>query len=99
MLPTGVHRSLNIAAARPHIYTSNLIRNALQPELAFRICALRETFEESGILLIMNDKGDSEALTDPDTIIGGQYGTLEAWREKVNDDANNFLELFRWVGF
>uniref|UniRef100_T2MJF6 Nucleoside diphosphate-linked moiety X motif 19, mitochondrial n=1 Tax=Hydra vulgaris TaxID=6087 RepID=T2MJF6_HYDVU len=94
VLPVNCQRSLSLVN-RPYIYTSNSSMESLQPELAFRICALRETFEECGVLLVTNDKGESIALSDPNIEIGGQYHTLKVWREKINNDANEFLALFR----
>jgi len=67
-------------------------------ELAFRICAIREAFEETGILLARPIDSISQLL------LGGQapcYQLLksigEEWRKRVCDDARNFVQLFRLV--
>ncbi|XP_065916925.1 acyl-coenzyme A diphosphatase NUDT19-like isoform X2 [Dysidea avara] len=67
-------------------------------ELAFRICAIREAFEETGILLARPIESISQAL------LGTQapcYRLLknigEEWRKRVCDDASNFVQLFREI--
>jgi len=80
---------------KPLAYSSFTKDDGLAPELAFRICALRETFEESGILLVRDISGKSIVLDDPKYNIGGKFGTLEGWRDKVNEDAKYFLDIFR----
>lgn len=79
---------------RPYIYTSNDSHD-LSPEIGFRICALRETFEESGVLLVRDEQGNQRTLADPDFNIGGQYGRLGNWRDKVNEDAKYFQQIFQ----
>ena len=37
----------------------------------------------------------SQVLTDPNTVIGGEFGKLSDWREAVNKDDGKFIELFR----
>ena len=54
----------------------------LNRELAFRICALRETFEESGIFLPSNTSTTSVPLDE-----------LAKWRKPVYEDPKKFLEL------
>ena len=79
---------------RPFLYTENDGKGLL-PEIAFRLCALRETFEESGILLARDSDGQSNVLSDPSLHIGGKYDTLKNWRDKVNEEPKYFLDLFR----
>ena len=79
---------------RPFLYTENDDKGLL-PEVAFRLCALRETFEESGILLVTDSDGQNKVLSDPNLHVGGKYDTLKSWRDKVNDEPKYFLDLFR----
>ena len=72
---------------------SNLPADSIIGELAFRICAIREAFEETGILLarplsqLMN--------TSHSCYYQSSQSTIDQWRDRVCDDANNFLQLFR----
>ncbi|XP_069113283.1 acyl-coenzyme A diphosphatase NUDT19-like [Argopecten irradians] len=68
-------------------------------ELAFRICAIRETFEESGILLVRDasDPRNNKSL-EPVPILGTcsvsiSDSVLQTWRHRVNEDANAFLKM------
>lgn len=90
-------RLLNTSKPQPSAYTSNISPEIIPPELAFRICAIRETFEESGILLLTDYNGKEIVLDDPTHNLGGEFGTLQRWRDKINEDDNNFLKLFRFV--
>lgn len=73
--------------------------DCLKPELGFRITALRETFEESGILFATKNDGTNIVLSDPNKNIGGDYGTLKCWRKKVYESPHNFIKLFQYVSF
>ena len=70
-------------------------------ELAFRICAIRETFEESGILLVRDmQRLRNEPVTDSVQPVSGKSSILSElilsrWRDKVNDDANQYLLMCR----
>jgi len=83
----------NVSHHRPYTYSIN--SDAKYPDLAFRICALRETFEESGILLARDQNGRRVMFGNQDDNIGGEYSTLGKWREKVNENESNYLQLFR----
>ncbi|XP_072370689.1 acyl-coenzyme A diphosphatase NUDT19-like [Scyliorhinus torazame] len=61
--------------------------------VAFRICAIRETFEESGILLVKPNAPD-KCLKSQEAI---QYDKKELakWRLPVQKNAENFMKLCR----
>ncbi|UYV83698.1 NUDT19 [Cordylochernes scorpioides] len=60
-------------------------------DVAFRITAIRESFEESGILLLTSTPGQGD---DPATAIPTLPGPgMEAWRERVHQDPASFAEL------
>ena len=64
-------------------------QSLLPPQIAFRLCAIRETFEECGILLVTK-KSVSKALVTAET----KYTlNLANWRRRVNKDAGQLLEL------
>jgi nucleoside diphosphate-linked moiety X motif protein 19 len=68
-------------------------------EIAFRICAIRETFEESGVLLARKvDQGDHScqlSLWDKPSM--GSFcedeSVIDTWRKKVDKDAGEFLRM------
>ncbi|CAH1779779.1 unnamed protein product [Owenia fusiformis] len=59
-------------------------------ELAFRLCAIRETFEESGVLLAKS-KNHTAPKKDGSVIDGSHSNELTIWRKKVDADASNFI--------
>ncbi|XP_056356366.1 acyl-coenzyme A diphosphatase NUDT19 [Oenanthe melanoleuca] len=67
----------------------------LPGEVAFRICALRETFEEAGILLLVPGRGPAPPLPAERLPPAAE---LEAWRRRVREDASCFLRLCRHLG-
>ena len=70
---------------------SNVPSDSIIGELAFRICAIREAFEETGILLARPVNASSQSCH-----YQSLQSTIDQWRDKVCTDANNFLQLFRY---
>lgn len=73
---------------------------SLQGEIAFRICAIREMFEEAGVLLA-RDNSDVDAVLD---LIPGSFkpavkllpeSVREQWRKRVHSDAEEFVTMCR----
>lgn len=70
----------------------NRPEDSLPADIGLRISALRETFEETGVLLLTRpgDAADSyQPLSDRDNV----NVDLSAWRDKVRKDAASFLDL------
>ena len=71
---------------------------SIPPEVAFRICGIRETFEESGVLLA---RGRNEFQKDEETfrpLCGNVYNNLpieklKEYRKLVHKDDSKFLEM------
>ena len=67
-------------------------------EIAFRICAVRELFEEAGVLLARDDR-DVPGVMDclPGTFPPAMKTLTESerrhWRDRVHNDAQEFLNL------
>lgn len=64
----------------------------LPADIGLRISALRETFEETGVLLLTRpgDEADSyQPLSDRDNV----NVDLSAWRDRVRKDAGSFIDL------
>lgn len=71
----------------------------IHSELAFRICAIRETFEESGILIARDlNNVRNQQITGIDHPISGKSSVLsdtilKPWRERVDNDASQFIAM------
>jgi nucleoside diphosphate-linked moiety X motif 19, mitochondrial len=68
-------------------------KTTLSPELSFRICALRETFEETG-LLIAHRKDNSIQEVKSFANNFGNSQNLMNWRERVKEKPAEFLNMF-----
>lgn len=64
---------------------------ALRDDVALRICAIRETFEEAGVLLL-RPRASRAAAREPSRALALQEG-LAAWRDRVRRDPHHFLRL------
>jgi len=82
---------LNPKENRPQIYTNNE-KNEIPKYISLRITAIRETFEESGILICRSFKINyKERLARWASFIGGHE--VQKWQEKVHNDPLQFFEL------
>ncbi|XP_049418473.1 nucleoside diphosphate-linked moiety X motif 19 [Epinephelus fuscoguttatus] len=77
---------------RPPVYATDRLKlgSPISGEVAFRICALRETFEESGVLLVVSKQEEKRLLKS----IEDRGATEEVLHCKVNDLCSS--ELTRW---
>ncbi|XP_077420026.1 acyl-coenzyme A diphosphatase NUDT19 [Vanacampus margaritifer] len=77
---------------RPPIFATDRLKlgSHIPGEVAFRICALRETFEESGVLLFVSKKEESGLLKS----IKNRRAADEVKHYKVNELCSN--ELSKW---
>ncbi|KAM3828638.1 acyl-coenzyme A diphosphatase NUDT19 [Vipera latastei] len=103
LLPKGPRCGLGAEPpARPPLFAAGrpeLGEASLPADVAFRICAIRETFEESGLLLLepaAAQEGASRAEA-PARLLPLAAG-LEEWRRRVQGDPGSFLELCRHLG-
>ncbi len=90
---------LTVSKPRPQLFHDPEYKEeGLHPELGFRITAIRETFEESGVALFRDR--DSKATDSfryqngPNEIVH-KVGKdlLSEWREKVDRDANKLFDM------
>ena len=86
---SGFSTILDMKGPRPPIFQKS--HNGMPSELALRICVIRETFEESGVLLLKSFATSSSQL------MSGCGTALQGWRERIHDDASKFLLMCRWV--
>ncbi|KAG7237854.1 hypothetical protein INR49_031748, partial [Caranx melampygus] len=97
------------ADTRPPIFATDRLKlgSPIPGEVAFRICALRETFEESGVLLAVSKQEERSLLTSLEdrcaatgpvlhykvNELGGSE--LTRWRALVNQNPSNFIRMCR----
>lgn len=77
--------------------------SSIPSEVAFRICAIRETFEECGILLTRSSKdkpldwlsssNDTYKYLQTGKVFNMEISEFETWREKVDKDASQFIKM------
>lgn len=70
---------------------AHAVDGALPDDVAYRICAIRETFEEAGVLLL-RPRGSRAAEPELGRALPPPPG-LAAWRARVRRDPQHFLRL------
>ncbi|XP_047436607.1 nucleoside diphosphate-linked moiety X motif 19 [Mugil cephalus] len=93
------------AETRPPIFATDRLKlgSPIPGEVALRICALRETFEESGVLLAVSKLQETtlleslkgERLSEHYKVNGLCRDELSRWRALVNQDPSNFVRMCR----
>ncbi|KAG5447113.1 Nucleoside diphosphate-linked moiety X motif 19, mitochondrial [Clonorchis sinensis] len=68
----------------------------LNPAVGLRLCALRELFEETGLLLVAEQIPDDCAYT---KVVVLNSVLLESWQKNVLQDPKRFSQLYRELGF
>jgi len=76
---------VNIQGRRPPVLKKSC--TDIPSEVAFRICAIRETFEESGILLLKSFTDAQKSYLD--------FDEIQRWRKEVYTDATKFFTMCR----
>jgi nucleoside diphosphate-linked moiety X motif protein 19 len=72
--------------------TESKAKDFLWPEIALKISAIRETFEETGILIARGKKGSSITSTQSYDSLAAKVD-LRDWQKRVHVDASVFHEL------
>lgn len=83
---------------RPPMFATDRLKlgSPVPGDVAFRICALRETFEESGVLLaVPAGNALSEVTRLPSNVNDLRSTELSRWRSLVNQDPCNFIRMCR----
>lgn len=98
----GVKQPLD---TRPPIFATDRLKlgSPIPGEVAFRICAVRETFEESGVLLVaskIKEKTLLKSVQDSGFIEHCEVNDLcsselTKWRVLVNQNPSNFIRMCR----
>ena len=89
-----VQHSFSRTECVPHMISLLDKISYISPYFALRICAIRETFEESGVLLVKRIKRNSEtsSITLED-IHDIDSETKQIWRKQIEQDGFNFARL------
>lgn len=67
------------------------IGNLLIPDIALRIAAIRETFEETGVALLISPNGGNRQENEIGNTLNNE--DLVKWRQKVRENGSAFLDL------
>ncbi|CAI8055881.1 Nucleoside diphosphate-linked moiety X motif 19 [Geodia barretti] len=92
LAPSGSHSNQRLPLYR------EVPRGPILGEVAFRICAARELFEEAGVLLA-RDESEVSAVSEwvpgtfPPAVKTLERDQLDHWRDRVHNDATEFLNL------
>lgn len=91
---------------RPPIFATDRLKlgSPIPGEVAFRICALRETFEESGVLLVVPQPEISRLSKSAEDMCASHQvldnrvnkicsAELSKWRTRVNENPSNFIRM------
>ncbi|KAL7833725.1 hypothetical protein AOLI_G00286850 [Acnodon oligacanthus] len=91
--------------ARPPMFATDRARlgSPVPGDVAFRICAVRETFEEAGVLLVVPSKEAERLVTDAEEALLSPAATTERWdrsvvaewRSLVIQNSSNFIRMCR----
>ena len=76
-----------ISGPRPEMF-GKYNSTAVIPDVSFRICAIREAFEECGLMLF-------KSATNENNVLKMNCEEIFSWRQKVHENAFAFLELCR----
>ncbi|CAK8690545.1 unnamed protein product [Clavelina lepadiformis] len=84
---------------RSPMFLKPLQKSNLPNEVAYRICAIRETFEETGILIARKTSKALRSMTSV-SMYGephdfAHFNDAVTWRKRVHNDASQFLQLCR----
>ena len=89
-----VAKELEITGPRPPMISDVSCQcQTMLGDVAFRICAIRETFEESGLLLVKNKSSLMQASADVPKGTRFESEKLVDWRKRVDQDPLNFVKL------
>ncbi|XP_033120239.1 nucleoside diphosphate-linked moiety X motif 19-like [Anneissia japonica] len=97
-------KMLTIQGERPLVFTEKRETSSpstIPSELAFRICAIRETFEEAGVLMLKSFQDvQNNQCTEVTFAKNYQHPSLseskiDEWRHRVHEDAHQFILLCR----
>lgn len=90
------------AETRPPMFRTDRrkLGSPVPGDVAFRICALRETFEESGVLLVVPAGNAPSEVTEVASrlrsdVADVRTAELSRWRTLVNQDPCNFIRMCR----
>lgn len=101
----GLGSVKQLVETRPPMFLTDRFKlgSPIPGEVAFRICALRETFEESGVLLVVSKSEENSLLKSIDEEYASHQvlhkvnnlssSVLSKWRTLVNQNPSNFIRM------
>ncbi|KAG8437382.1 hypothetical protein GDO86_008178 [Hymenochirus boettgeri] len=80
---------------RSTLFTTDRLKfgSQIPGEVAFRICAIRETFEESGVLLVVPENFNIKESQNLMEIANQDEEEISKWRKEVQKNPFQFLEM------
>uniref|UniRef100_A0A182NAU3 Nudix hydrolase domain-containing protein n=1 Tax=Anopheles dirus TaxID=7168 RepID=A0A182NAU3_9DIPT len=81
-----------VGGARPYIFEREST-DLLDRNISLRLCALREAFEELGVLLVTNERGKDAGYSSC-----MQSFDVATWQQRIHDGAVSFQELHAALG-
>nr|XP_033787783.1 nucleoside diphosphate-linked moiety X motif 19-like [Geotrypetes seraphini] len=96
----GLHSVKQNPSTRPPLFLTDRTEfgSPIPGEVAFRICAIRETFEESGILLVVPNSCDVNSSQHVTEAVVHDQKELAKWRLKVQSNPAHFINLCTELG-
>ncbi|KAM0749258.1 hypothetical protein T439DRAFT_381637 [Meredithblackwellia eburnea MCA 4105] len=94
VFPGGNLDAADKDSAWKSLYSSSTVVDS--SDLALRLCAVRETFEESGVLLVEDDE-DSSGKKGHEVWASVPEQERKQWRDKVHSQASSFVDLFKFL--
>uniref|UniRef100_A0A182PG33 Nudix hydrolase domain-containing protein n=1 Tax=Anopheles epiroticus TaxID=199890 RepID=A0A182PG33_9DIPT len=83
-----------VDGARPYIFQTEGA-DMLDRNISLRLCALREAFEELGVLLVTEEQKQKERLGYSNSL---QLADIDAWQQKIHNGTASFQELHTTLG-
>lgn len=77
-------------------FTSSTTTVSIPLEIAYRLCAIRETFEETGLLLARNNKNPQQQSSPISDFVDDDKNSkaITDWHDRVLNDSASFIDMF-----
>lgn len=100
VFPGGVLDKSDCSPQWPKLYPQLALQKHMGEQLPYRVCALRELFEETGLLLASEDKESSTSTLDSASLHTCAVTQLEdASRQQVDSDPSAFISETANAGY
>ena len=82
---------------RPNVYLNQVdLAKQLPPEVSYRLCAIRETFEETGLLIAYKNSSQNEAIANQRKKFSSFIleKDLIKWIKRMRENSDEFINMF-----